>query len=162
MNAQMLKKHWNKSGDTHNGFTLIELLVVIAIIGILIAIVITNLTSARNKGKDAAAMGTMESARASAINEYYASTPNMYGNMCPQWEYFPSTPSSAASNDFEQLMISAAHENGQRVECNPGMTTYTAHIPLGNGDVFCIDASGFAGKLPAGVTYPPNGGYSCR
>ena len=58
---------------TQRGFTLIELLVVIAIIGILSSVVLASLSTARNKGKDAAIQGQMTSLR-NAAEMYYSSS----------------------------------------------------------------------------------------
>jgi len=63
-----------------DGFTLIELLVVIAIIGILSSVVLASLSSARNKGKDAAVKSQLASMRAQA--EIYYSTADTYVNIC--------------------------------------------------------------------------------
>ncbi len=64
----------------NKGFTLIELLVVIAIIGILASVVLASLSSARNKGKDAAVRSQLASMRAQA--EIFYATAESYVGIC--------------------------------------------------------------------------------
>ena len=60
------------------GFTLIELLVVIAIIGILSAVVLASLNTARQKGNDAAIQSNLNTIQTQA-EIYYGDNSNTYG-----------------------------------------------------------------------------------
>ncbi|MBY0328578.1 prepilin-type N-terminal cleavage/methylation domain-containing protein [Patescibacteria group bacterium] len=62
------------------GFTLIELLVVIAIIGILAAVVLASLNSARDKGKVTAIKSTLKNLQSQA--EIYYSDNGTYAGLC--------------------------------------------------------------------------------
>ncbi len=68
-----MKKNSNK------GFTLIELLVVIAIIGILSSVVLASLTTARQKGNDAAIKTSLANMRAQAEILYGGQGVSTYG-----------------------------------------------------------------------------------
>lgn len=145
---------------TNKGFTLIELLVVIAIIGILSAVVLASLNTARNKGKDASAKASMESIRASAELYYNGLGANSYGSLAhtgvaSQSYTSASTNTTAATSvctdaDVTKLGASAAKQSGQSPKCDSFTTTYTVVTQLNDLTYFCVDSTGFAGD-PSGA-----------
>jgi len=135
---------------TKKGFTLIELLVVIAIIGILSAIVLASLNTARNKGNNAAVKSEMSSVRAQA--EIFYDGGYTYTGVCADTQIVAlldaasTQGSGAATNDV----------------CNASATAYAASSPLkvaeGANSHWCVDSTGVskavAGTLVAQTACP--------
>jgi prepilin-type N-terminal cleavage/methylation domain-containing protein len=133
------------------GFTLIELLVVIAIIGILSAIVLASLSTARGKGKDAAAEEQMSGARAQ-MEIYAGSNLNSYTGGCASTtmgaaNILAGVKSSEAiatsSNDPAVAPFGAYNQ----LTCNDSGTAWAAQAPLsasvsGSPVYWCVDSSG--------------------
>ncbi len=130
--------------NLQRGFTLIELLVVVAIIGILSAIVLVSLNSARDKARDASAKGSLSSIRAAA-EIFYDTEGGTYAGVC-------------ADSDVASLLSAASSETGgtsaaPTTVCASDASEYAATVTLntetsgGDPKYFCVDSSGFAGDF---------------
>ncbi len=126
-----------KTSLRSKGFTLIELLVVVAIIGILASIVLVSLNSARAKGRDASAKGSMSSIRAAA--EIYYDTNENYLDIC--------IGGSSPDVGVQSLLSAATAETGNPAVCESNALSWGALVQLNNGNYFCVDSSGFAGDF---------------
>jgi prepilin-type N-terminal cleavage/methylation domain-containing protein len=127
-----------KSSRVRRGFTLIELLVVIAIIGILSAVVLASLNTARTKGKDAAVEADLQSIRSQA-EVYYNNNNYVYGtstNSCTTGMFTDTSITNILAN------IRADNNNGTAV-CNSTGAAYAVETPINSSPGFwCIDSSG--------------------
>jgi prepilin-type N-terminal cleavage/methylation domain-containing protein len=169
-------KTYQKSLFFKKGFTLIELLVVIAIIGILSAIVLAMLNTARNKGKDASAKTSLNSIRTTAEVYYYGSGASNYMTT-PASSGVASQDSAAATAgtlnvcidaSIIKLAAAAKVQTGNAVNCIVGTngTTYVVWSRL-NGQTapanYCVDSSGFAGDLSvAAANITATAAVSCK
>ncbi len=127
------------------GFTLIELLVVIAIIGILSAVVLASLNTARSKGNDAAIQSDLDGLRTQAA--LYNSTNNNYGT-----NVAAESDCAAADNLFNDTTVKnqiAGVEKanaGGTLTCNvaAGGSAYavSSQMVADTTKYFCVDSTG--------------------
>jgi prepilin-type N-terminal cleavage/methylation domain-containing protein len=137
------------------GFTLIELLVVIAIIGILSAIVLASLNTARDKAADAAVRANLNNIRAQA-ELWYDNNQNTYAGACGDNNI--ANALSAASD-----AVGVADANGDCADTgDTGWYTGDFWIMWHNfktdaSEWYCVDSSGDARD---GLTTAPVAGLT--
>lgn len=145
------------------GFTLIELLIVVAIIGILSAVVLSSLGSARNKAKDSAIKAQLSQMRSQA--EMYAdSNSSSYGpafttGACPTASATTDmfTKTSANSGLFD--LIKGTRDSGSAVvTCGASTTGWavSAQRVTNTAAYYCVDSTGAVKETTAAIT-----GTSC-
>ncbi len=133
------------------GFTLIELLVVIAIIGVLSAVVLASLNTARTKGNDAAIQSDLSTIQTQAEIYYGGAGGNSYGaTVSATGSCVVASTMFDADTTIKNAIAGAEALNGTGVGmvCNDTATAYAVSSPLSSSATtyWCIDSTGFAGS----------------
>jgi prepilin-type N-terminal cleavage/methylation domain-containing protein len=150
------------STRTGRGFTLIELLVVIAIIGILSAVVLASLDTARNKGADASVKSNLSTVLTQAELYYdsnggYSST-NLTGisGSCTSTNGMFNQDSTIKAAITSATSITSGATEATDYRCSSSQSAYLIAARLKTSGFWCIDSSGKGvaeASLPAASIY---------
>ena len=141
----------NVSQFTNKGFTLIELLVVIAIIGLLAAIVLASLGSARTQGQDTAVKAQLTTLRTGMEN--YRSDNGTYSGACESDNILSAITNANTSAGKGGMLQTATDTIGSwdaaRCEVSSDASGWAAEAPLnasveGSPSMWCVDSTGAA------------------
>jgi type IV pilus assembly protein PilA len=130
----------------NRGFTLIELLVVIAIIGLLSAVVLASLNSARAKGADASIKSNLKNAMTQAQLYYDNQTPNSYTGLCADATIaaaINAAKSSAGISAATNSVLATAGSN-TLATCHENGSSFAIEVPLKSNSAngWCVDDTG--------------------
>lgn len=140
------------STSVRRGFTLIELLVVIAIIGILSAVVLASLNTARNKGADAAVKSNLQTIQTQA-ELFYDNNTNKYNTDATAAVVAaagcPTTGNTMFASDTTiknavSAALNAVGTTTSRCYMPANGQAYFIQVGLKTGGSYCVDSTGQA------------------